>query len=310
MILKRTPLFFQICTFLEIQKDEQPIDIEEILWTLDELATLRRRCLSVCDPEKIFGWLLSGRMSGILGEANNIIASFQQQMYDSGWNQIENLKDDINALVYDLYATPPDKDKLSNWVQLLQGLVQYDSNIEIFTTNYDRVLEQVIDVGKINLETGLKSNVDSLILDTSIWDTPGVPYNNHGRLTKLHGSVNWQRSNEGIIISNPIFTGNHQQHSILYPGYKGEPNEEPFTKFHEHLQAVVQQASAAIFIGYAFRDDYINTILSELPSEIPKFVINRDDSLPDFSFLNGCLHLNDGLTKEPVNFCLRSFSRT
>ena len=299
--IKEAPLFIQICEFLEIQKDEQPIDIEEILWTLDELAILRRRCLSVCDPEKIFGWLLHGRMSGILGEANNIIAPFQHQMYDSGWNQIENLKDDINALVYDLYATPPDKDKLSNWVQLLQGLVQYDSNIEIFTTNYDRVLEQVIDVGKINLETGLKSNVDSLILDTSIWDTPGVPYNNHGRLTKLHGSVNWQRSNEGIIISNPIFTGNHQQHLILYPGYKGEPVEEPFVQFHEHLRAVVQQASAAIFIGYAFRDDYINTILSELPSEIPKFVINKDDALPDFSFLDECQHLKNGLTEESVN---------
>ena len=83
----------------------------------------------------------------------------------------------------------------------------------------------------------------------------------------------------------------NEEHLILYPGYKEVPDEEPFVKFHEHLRAVVQQANAAIFIGYAFRDRHINTILSELPSKISKLVINKDDALPegpDFSFLNGC----------------------
>ena len=138
----------------------------------------------------------------------------------------------------------------------------------------------------------------------TIWDNPGrsLP-RKRGRLTKLHGSVDWQRNNEGIIIRTGSALEN-EEHLILYPGYKGEPVEEPFVQFHEHLRAVVQQADAAFFIGYAFRDDYINSILSELPSETPKFVINRDDSFPDFSFLNECQHLNDGLTEESVETCL------
>ena len=45
--IEEAPLFIQICAFLEIRKYGQPIDIEEILWTLDELATLRRRCTTI-----------------------------------------------------------------------------------------------------------------------------------------------------------------------------------------------------------------------------------------------------------------------
>ena len=103
---------------------------------------------SVCDYEKIFGWLMNEIDARAASLKNLIILLHRFSMHTTDGRfrmriEIENLKDEINALVYDFYATPPDKDKLSNWVQLLQGLVEYDSNIEIFTTNYDRVLEQV-----------------------------------------------------------------------------------------------------------------------------------------------------------------------
>ena len=299
--IKEDSLFFQVCEFLEIQKDEQSIDIEEILWTLDEL---RDYCKASLNTETISGWIMEeNRIHRLFGNVPDL-SHLLSGMRHLEEHQIENLTSNINALVYDFYAPTPSTDKLLDWVQLFQGLTEPELPIEIFTTNYDRVLESVINAAEINVETGRNFDGIQTRLDTTLWDTPGKSIdNNCGRLTKLHGSVDWQLSNEGINVSE-IFTGNHQQHLILYPGYKGEPDEAPFVQFHEHLQAVVQQADAAIFIGYAFRDDYINTILSELPSEIPKFVINRDDALPDFSFLNGCQHLNDGLTEESVETCL------
>lgn len=298
--IKEDPLFSSVHNFLEIQKDEQPIDIEEILWTLDELQNY---CKASLNTETISGWLMDGnRIHRLFGNVPDLSELLNGMRYLE--NQIENLTSNINALVYDFYATIPSDDKLSAWVRLLQGLAEYVFPIEIFTTNYDRVLESAINAAKINLTTGRNSDGIQTRLDTTFWDTPGKSIdNNCGLLTKLHGSVDWQLSNEGINMSE-IFTGNHQQHLILYPGYKGDPVEEPFVQFHEHLRAVVQQASAAIFIGYAFRDAYINTILSQLPSEIPKFVINKDDALPDFSFLDGCKHFNDGLTKGSVETCL------
>ena len=146
-------------------------------------------------------------------------------------------------------------------------------------------------------------------LDTTLWDAPGEPIESkYGRLTKLHGSVDWQHENGNIIVGSSNFTGDHQNHLILYPGYKGEPDVEPFRKFHEHLQSVVQKAELAVFVGFAFRDEYINTILSNLPPEIPKFVINKEDQFPDAPFLTECKHLKDGLTAETVESCLWQLS--
>ena len=301
--IKEDPLFSLVHEFLVIQKDEQPIDIEEILWNLDEL---QEYCKASVNTETISGWIMEENRIARLVNVPDLSHLLDGMRYLEE-NQIETLKHKINVLVYNFYATIPSDDKLSAWVRLLQGLAEYEFPIEIFTTNYDRVLETAIKEGKINVETGRRPDDVQPIQDMTIWDNPGRPLTRkRGRLTKLHGSVDWQRNQEGIIIRMGSALEN-EEHLILYPGYKGEPGEEPFVQFHEHLRAVVQQASAAIFVGYAFRDDYINTILSELPSEIPKLVINKDDALPDgpeFSFLNGCQHFNDGLTEGSVETCL------
>ena len=143
-------------------------------------------------------------------------------------------------------------------------------------------------------------------LNTALWDNPGEPLDDgYGRLTKLHGSVDWKRENGEIICGTCDATGDIP---ILYPGFKGDPEEEPFSKFHEHLRAVVREARAAIFIGFAFRDEYINGILSDLPWGISQLVINKDDSLPDRSFLVDCRHFNEGLTVEAVSKCVEEVS--
>lgn len=305
--IKQDRLFLCVCEFIQTHKEKQNIDIEEILWTLDELQDY---CKASLNTETISGWILAeNRINQLIGGTKPDRTHFLKGMRGLGETQIEDLKSQINALVYDFYMTIPNGDKLLNWVQLLQELLQHGS-IEIFTTNYDRVLESVIRESSLNVETGREFDGLQTRLDTTLWDTPGNSLaNNRGRLTKLHGSVDWQISTEGINISE-VFTGDHQQHLILYPGYKGVPIEEPFVKFHEHLRAVVRQANMAIFVGFAFRDDYINTILSELPSDIPKFVINKDDTLPDgldFSFLNESEHLNIGFTRESVETIMTYF---
>ena len=298
--ITRETLFIKVREFLEAQKDGEPIDIEEVLSSLDELQDYFQISRNT---KAIAGWMMSeNRINQLIGEHDlspllNGMSTLEPQ--------ILNLKSKINAQVYNFYATPPDPEKLSDWIRLLKGLEKIDSTIEIFTTNYDLVLENTIRVAKIDVETGRSSDGIQMRLDTTCWDHPETPTDTHGRLTKLHGSVDWQLSN-GEIIMSPVFTGDHRNHLILYPGYKGAPDQEPFKKFHEHLQAVVQKADAAIFIGFAFRDEYINSILSDLRPEIPKFVINKGATLPDLTFLKECTHHKEGITKESVEACILS----
>ena len=98
----------------------------------------------------------------------------------------------------------------------------------------------------------------------------------------LRGIIN----KDQVIISRSSFSGDHKDHFILYPGFKGKPKEEPFIKFHEHLKKVAEKTMMAIFVGFSFRDQYINDILSEnLPTEVPKYVITKGHSLPLPPFL-------------------------
>ena len=279
--ITQDPLFTLVREFLQHKKGEEPIDIEEVLWNLDELQAYFQASR---DTNEIAGWIMANNRISRLIRDTPALSNLLNGMANLGI-QFQNLKNNINAQVYEFYATPPNSERLSDWIQLLKGLQKLDSALEIFTTNYDLVLERVISKAEIYVKTGRESDGIQMKLDTALWETPsGSVYDSPRLLTKLHGSVDWQLSN-GEIIMSPVFTGNHQNHLILYPGYKGKPDQEPFIKFHERLQLIVQQANGAIFIGFAFRDEYINSILSELRPEIPKFVINKDDTVPDLDFL-------------------------
>ena len=300
-------LYSLIYDFLNSHKEGgKSIDIEEVLWTIDELQSFFE---NIFDVRRITGWAMN----------NNLLSRLSGSVLDTSslWGyteffsaQCSDLKDLINTLVYDLYADCPTKNQLKDWMFLLQQLQELDPVVEIFTTNYDRVLEMAAKVSRLEIEDGRKPNDLEMVLDTTVWDTPGKPFNDHGRLTKLHGSVDWQRSSDGTIVMSSVPTENHKKQVVLYPGFKGEPKEEPFIKFHEHLRAVVTRARAAIFVGYSFRDKYINDILSgNLPKEVPKYVITKNLPSPIPSFLDpdhNSTHNDNGFTRDTVAKCLGS----
>ena len=303
--IRNDPVFISVHEFLQNKKADQSIDIEEVLWNLDELRDYFKASI---DTKAVAGWIMrQNRVDSLVSRCPDL-SNLLNGMVDLKENRIPSLKDRINAQVYNLYEKTPADDKLLKWVQLLKVLTELDLTIEIFTVNYDLVLENVIRVAKIDVKTGRRFDGTHARLDTTCWDHSETRIDTHGRLTKLHGSVDWQLSN-GEILMSPVFTGNHKNHLILYPGYKGAPNREPFRKFHEHLRAVVRKAKAAIFIGFAFRDEYINSILSGLRPEIPKLVINKDDSLPNLPFLEVCEHFSNGFTAETVEDCIKRLAR-
>ena len=296
-------LFGKVREFLQYKKGEEPIDIEKILQNLDKLHDYFQESRNT--DKGIAGWIMAEhRINQLVGGGPDLspILSGMSNLEP----QILNLKSKINAQVYRFYAAPPDPEKLSDWIQLFKELAKLDSTIEIFTTNYDLVLETVIKEAKINVETGRVSDGIQMKLDTTCWNHPDTLIDTRGRLTKLHGSVDWQRHNEDIIVGNPNFTGNHENHLILYPGYKEKPKEDPFVSFHEFLGWVAKEAKAAIFIGFAFRDGHINNILqSNLPPRTPTYIINIDKSVPEPEFLMKCEPFGGGLTAETVKACLQ-----
>lgn len=289
-------LFQFVCEFLRTQRRDDQIDIEKVLWALGEFED---DLSPFSEPNSMLGWMTVGNRIGQLVGSRADTANVSLMLSGICGRKLKPLRERINAQVHKFYDKRPDEGKLSVWVELLRKLEELDPVLEIFTTNYDRVLEKVIRLAGKKVATGREDDGDRTGLDTALWDNPGKPLDDgRGRLTKLHGSVEWKRENDYIFYDTPDATGDIP---ILYPGFKGVPREEPFIKFHDHLRAVVREARAAIFIGFAFRDRYINLILSHFPSGIQKYVFSKDDSLSDLpSFLADCWHFKEGFTQETV----------
>ena len=305
-------LFQGVCKFIQERDGDKTLDIENVLEVLDALQV---GCNEAGDLKTIMGLAISGRLASLSGVQD--YGALQQSIGAFGKEVVVPLNNKIKEQVYTFYGTPPASEKLSVWIQLLKGLKKIDPALELFTTNYDLVLEKVInESADLKMETGRASDGIKTTLNTSFWENPGEDQAQikalnlkDGLLTKLHGSVDWQRSNGGINCSE-VFTGDHQNHCILYPGYKGEPIAAPLRAFHEHFRRVVngvyESLSAAIFVGFAFRDAYINRVLSDLPSDTPTVFITKSDGKPTMTgelpprapYTEVFVHFQEGLTHE------------
>ena len=312
--------FTEVSEYLDEKYAGQTVDIEHLL---DALREMQDFCVKAYDPSTISGRMLSpteDRLRNIDREKRGNLHREHRQILmgflRSDGRSLKLLQNEINALVYELYAALPSEAKLYCWKRLLTRITTAPQHVEIFTTNYDVVLEQAIldDVLVNEFESGRIDDGHGRRLDPSYWDPPLEPQdleNRKGLLTKLHGSVDWLRVGKGKIVTGcEGFTGDHNNHLALYPGHKGEPLEEPYLAFHSHLRLMVRSADAAIFVGYSFRDEFINQILSGLSPGVPKYVITKEQSneqdqgtqIPEF--LSDAERVREGFTRDSVNSCL------
>jgi hypothetical protein len=184
-----------------------------------------------------------------------------------------------------------------------------DDRVEIFTTNYDRVIEHALDTGGLPIETGRTRGV-SPTLDVSLWDASRTPRQSlaHGLLTKLHGSVDWSRESAAgpIYTGTPTFGGSHEPHVIIYPGFKNGELPAPLDSFHQHFQTCVGEASALVIIGYAFRDAHINaTLRQRTRPDSTVVVINPQERFDDTPIHARIVeHLKEGFGESSVETCL------
>lgn len=299
--IKDSHLYKQLLTYHELSNPGTSVDIENVLWELGQLDG----ALKEFTQEGLFASkLLSNNQlreppSGISGQ------QIQQELIQLKY-QVNLLQNNINERVYEFYSQLPEHEELErSWLPLLKKAASKDFDlIDIVTTNYDLVIEEALDSFKdINIRTGHTSGRYPSV-DLKEWHTPST-----GLLTKLHGSVDWKRGN-GSTMAEPVvrrghaeFDDDHDKRLILYPGFKGTPSSEPFIAFHEHFRLRLKKTTHILFVGFAFRDDYINDLIKlNLPSNSKVAVVNPARELPSQAFLAKAKHLkqNFGILKKGI----------
>jgi len=310
--IKDDIIFKSTVDYLKSKKEIDTPDIEEILWIITEQEEDISKLIDSSSP---IGWLLNKNrimpLTNVKGDIHNPL----RQAGPTFDKRVKQLIYDINEQIYTFYRAEPSTQDLSKtWTPFYTKMLAQHSKtaIEVFTTNYDVVLEAALQSihgqGALTIDGRKKRVYESLDLDAwSQNSNEKLKNNKYIRLTKLHGSVDWtQESTDApILTSAPGFRGEHGKHVILYPGFKGDPEAEPFITFHQHFSNYIREAETLIFIGFAFRDQYINTLLETRTSPTTQIiVIDPSSSLPNMPFsANQVRHIKSEFNKDSIDKC-------
>lgn len=142
--------------------------------------------------------------------------------------------------------------------------------LDIFTTNYDSVVEEFCDNTKIDVDL-IDGFVDTLRTRRLFW-RPKKAFQRDFRedaslklrLFKLHGSLNWGERKNGNIekVSELSVNGlsRYKRNVLIYPAQKTYEEEEPFSTLFKYFRDASETSKVFVVIGFSFRDDILNGI--------------------------------------------------
>jgi hypothetical protein len=156
----------------------------------------------------------------------------------------------------------PEKNPHRNFARWVSR-TQRQSPIEIFTTNYDILIEKALEQERVPVFDGFVGSHKPFFLAESLTRSELAPGKNWTRLWKVHGSVNWELQSENnqkrIVRTKPVKTGE----MILPSHYKyDESRKQPYVALLQRLSTVLDNNDTLLVtIGYSFNDEHINNII-------------------------------------------------
>jgi len=151
--------------------------------------------------------------------------------------------------------------------------------IEIFTTNYDYLLELSLESQSVPYFDGFIGSYKAFFHPEWIEDDRAVK--EWTKLWKLHGSLGWAIENNSIIR-----VADNSNSAMIYPSYLkyDHSRKQPYLSYMDRLSTFIKQEDSVLFIsGYSFGDDHINnSIVNALDRSRSShvFVLKRSDTSP------------------------------
>lgn len=213
---------------------------------------------------------------GLLREMNELRKLASQQMLDSpkaspaifDMQTNEEVRDQIKDLVVSHYSEIDSQTAFELYSPLLEPVLIRP--LPVFTTNYDLSWEKTYELtsaesyqfrrAPFNLIDGFTR--ERIVIPS--WSRSAYDdYKPTGAdliLFKLHGSVDWVRTNSATIqrIEGQGRDPGRMKTQIVYPSQlKREIHEEPYRTNYDYLLACLLHAKVCAVIGFSFRDQEI-----------------------------------------------------
>lgn len=131
--------------------------------------------------------------------------------------------------------------------------------IEIFTTNYDLLLEEAFELAKVPYFDGFTGG-HAPFFDPVTVSGNDLP-SRWARLWKLHGSLGW-KVKDGVVIRS----GGYECAELIYPDHLKYDltQKQPYAALFERLKHFLLQPDTLLLTaGFSFRDAHICAVLDE-----------------------------------------------
>lgn len=156
----------------------------------------------------------------------------------------------------DLPAAPTPFTELVSWI----GGTSRNNAIEIFTPNYDLLLEESFERARLPYFDGF-TGAFRPFFDPSTIANNDLPAR-WVRLWKLHGSLGWWRSPSGTVVRS----GNKSTTELIYPEHlKYEQTQKlPYTALFSRLRNfLLTPDTLLVSCGFSFLDAHISAVIEE-----------------------------------------------
>jgi len=230
--------------------------------------------------------------------ANELLRGMRIQGVGKAVDKLEaEIKDKLSGLVKDLLAnenTLKNDKSGKSWNLLGNFLMSFAARsggkdrLNLFTTNYDRVLEETADLIGLRLVDRFVGSLAPVFRSSRLdvdyhYNPPGIrgePRFLEGvvRYTKMHGSLDWFQCGKlirrmgvpfGASDITPYLTedgADNKREFIIYPNSAKdrETAEYPYVDlFRDFAAAICRPNSTLVTYGYGFGDSHINRIIED-----------------------------------------------
>ncbi len=187
----------------------------------------------------------------------------------------KNLDNEICKKIYTIISTSEAQVNLSNTKKFFAWLNMQNNNYskEIFTSNYDLVIEKSLEEIKVPYFDGFVGSYEPFFWQESIekFVNKSDLTQNWLRLWKIHGSLNWFWKENAATDSHSIIRGgkisnieNVGSELVIYPSREkyNSSKKQPFVAYFDRFKNVLLNGELLfIFTGYSFSDQHINEIV-------------------------------------------------
>ncbi|WP_277973048.1 SIR2 family protein [Pantoea agglomerans] len=149
--------------------------------------------------------------------------------------------------------------KLAKWIRSIDRKIA----VEIFTTNYDLLMEQSLEEMEIPYFDGFVG-ANNPFFDLRALEDNLIP-KHWSRLWKIHGSINWCQKKIGnqkrVYRTHPK---NKESSHLIYPSHLKyeESRKMPYLALLDQLNRFIRKKSSFLVLsGYSFNDGHLNDVI-------------------------------------------------